>query len=235
MTLIEVVVAMGLVSVILVAILGFYHQMDVMKVKSEKLHEENFKVRYAQNRLSDVLTRALPFDDNEKDSYFYVSLEANHGMQKGGLVFTYDNKVNLNPLFANRVLGRLYLEKKPYEKNGTLCLITWPSLKRSEKMIQIPAQKEILLDKVVDISFKFFTPPDPSHEKKVAPKQIEKGKEVQEPEAGKWTDEWRKEYKKLPALVQVTIEREKDTKGTTEELIFAYPIPNTKYHITYVE
>ncbi len=218
MTLIEVLIAMALTMVIFMALTYFYQDIDGLNRSQEKAQLASFQLSYVENRLSHILPKAVSSSDKKKDFAFFTSSDAN-GLLKSGspsLVFTFDEGIVLNSHFANHVLGRLFLDQ-----NGNFTLATWPSIKRWEPQKAPPMKKEILMENVESIAFEFYVPPTKGQQKDVE-------KVIIDPK-NDWHKEWKAEYKKLPAIVKVLIQKVGDEKPYP----FIFPLDNTDMIIIY--
>lgn len=217
-TLLEMLIAMSLVSVLLVFLFGFYREMDLMQSHLAVVQKENFKLLYVQKRLSNVIMEAGAIDKiiGKRRSLLYTP--------QTDLVLIYDNHVNRLPYFSNYVLGRLYVDK---DKN--LCLSSWPSpemWKEEGFMIErSPINKEVLLRNVEKLSFEFFVPPI-FNDLVVDPEEVGTDKKQKIPKAGGWLDEWSLEYDQLPAMVKVILKIKEDKKKEAEQVVFVFPIAN---------
>lgn len=226
-TLIEVLIAMTLTILVLTTLMFFYQQVSHINLDIDKVQAEHFNLRYVENRLSEVLPRAINEKDKRKDFVFF-SLN-DEGIGKGGsqsLIFTFDNEVSLDKIFSNHVIGRLYLDK-----DGRLILAYWPSPKRLEGVNPIPMKKEILFEGAESLAFEFFIPPDKSGEAKLS-----KPSESPTPEPkGDWRRQlWSKDFNRLPAMVKVLIGvkegKEKNVNGT---ITFVFPLVNVLNPVIY--
>lgn len=229
-TLIEVLIAMTLTVLVLTTLMFFYRQISTIGSEIDLLKAEHFKLRYLENRLSEIFPRVIRENDKKKDSVFF-SIEE-EGPAKQSLIFTFDNDVDLDPVFSNHVLGRLYLD----QEGSRLSLAYWPSPKRWEGGGQIPMKREILLEGVGSLAFEFFIPPDrEDEEKKTNPAQNPEPNAKETPQAapqpepkGDWRKlPWLKEYEKLPAMVRVIVVM----KGENVPMEFVFPLSNSKNHI----
>ena len=224
-TLIEVIIAIGLVSILLVALLGVYHQIDSMHSEVDKTRLQNFRIRYIQTRLSLVFSNAVPKSD--RDFYFYMSDDDQDEIRGNSLILAYDNGVDINPVFSNTVIGRLYLDR-----TGRLCLSTWPPPSRWE--VTPPLKKEVLLDHVTELSFAFYVPPE-REEKVIKDIKITSEEIQKEPDNGEWNKEWNLIYKQLPVMVRIIIKRDiaHGLAKPGEEIVFILPLPSSDKTILY--
>lgn len=233
-TLLEVLIALGLLIILTTFIFGFYRGIDGMHTELDKTRQENFRLLYVQNRLADVLPFILPYDPQEpprqgkkekRKPFIFTSKDGNSALKENSLVFVYDNGYDIYPWFANTVLGRLYLDR-----NGSLCLSSWPVpkqwLKEGNQLGMSPMKKEVLLEGVREMAFEFFVPP--AYEKKVVdPSSVDAGKEKIDPETGKWHHEWLQNYQELPAMIKISITREPSSQGKeSRKVVLIYSIAN---------
>lgn len=233
MTLIEVMIAMALVSILLTALMGYYAQIETIRYDVDKAQDEGFQLRYLQARLSYVLPRALPVKgspgepEKVRDYFFFSSSEGLFSE----LVFSYDNGVDLDERFSNHVLGRLFVEEA--ESGNYLVLATWPVPRCWTKEGESPPiRKEILIDHIEGLDFEFFHPSEAPEgvRTNVAGIDTQLMGEESELERNQWHSNWSSSYKYLPAIVKVRIKRSIQTGITkpSEWLDLAYPLPNAK-------
>lgn len=214
MTIIEVLISMALTMLAITTLLYFYYQVDEINRSIEKVQETSFQSRYLEGRLAAILPRTLGENDPSKD-FIFATTDGKPGLTKGGwptLLFMYDNGVDLNPDFSNNVLGRLYVSEK-----GDLMLAMWPAPGRWRSDQPVPMRKELLFEGVEGMAFSFFIPPQKDRKTKV--------------EGEGWVEEWKQEYKQLPALVSIdlTVERE----GEKVVLNYVFPLANARDAIKY--
>jgi len=232
LSLIEVLISMVLVSILMTTLMGMYAQFEWMHVEVEQARRESFELRYVQGRLAEVLPKAISSanSDHKKDFYFYTSQEESGQLRAPSLVFAYDNGIDLDPLFSNHVLGRLFLEQVGNRKQ--LVLTTWP-IPRCELSEQPPMHKEVLLDDVTDLSFSFFEPYPHVVEKEATGDTKKKQEDRAQPSVNSWQETWLAEYDKLPVLVKVQLKRGVQTGSTPagEWLDFVYPLPKAAFTI----
>lgn len=205
---------MGLTMVLLASLSYFFRETDAMNSTFERLRKQGFEISYLENRLSKIVPKAVMPNDKKKD-YIFISSGDGHGLFKSGssnLLFTFDSGVEVDKAFANHVLGRLYLTKE-----GELTLAIWPSYARWENKLP-QMKKEVLLGGVENVQFEFYVPP-PAFGAKITEREVEP--------KNFWHKEWKQEYKKLPAMVRMTVH----TKG--ESMIFVFPIVNSDNVIHY--
>lgn len=156
MTLLELIIGMTLASLLLVMLTDFYFQVSTLNINSEQAQKESFKVRYVENRLSKILPAAL--EKVNGHFYFYTSNDLNGLLadKMSSLVFLYDAGISDDPLRSGPSLGRLYLDKQ-----GRICLATWPDPKDWEKnSIPPKAHTEVLLEGIKELKFLFYVAPE---------------------------------------------------------------------------
>jgi len=230
MTLLELVISMVL-TISLLTILGhFYLHVNRMGQEMDRVQQESFEKRYVENRLAAILPKAVcPANDNES-FHFFSSNDLGDLFKMGttSLVFTFDNKVQLSKEMAHYVIGRLYVDKE-----GCLTLATWPAEKRWKEDDLPPVHREVLLENVATLAFSFFVPPKRG---KTYMEEQTKKKEYWEKlpdtlRTEEWPTEWRAEYRQLPAIVKISLDRAVGEKE--EQWEFAFPLPHTLQPITY--
>lgn len=217
----ELLISLALTVMILSTLTFFYHQMMLAGVVLDKKQGENFQERYVENRLMNVLPRAISSTDASNDFHFFTS--TNHGgllpFGSEGLIFTFDNCVQLNKEMAYHVIGKLFLDR-----DGRLILATWPTEKRWKENEPIPVSYEVLMENVSELRFKFYAPPLKG--KKDATKE-----DPLDGVRGEWIDRWEAKFRQLPAMIKIFVTRK---NGKEEQnLTFAYPFPHTLQPITY--
>lgn len=213
-TLLEVMISLSLLSILLVTVLGIYRYVDYTQKKVAIEEQNNFKLLYAQHRLSEVIPKAVSKTKGKEDYYFFTQKNP-EGLTH--LIFVYDNGADASPIFSGPVIGKLYLEP-----NGELYLATWPLISREPS--NPPMRKELLLNGVSQIQYKFYMPP--LSEKKQNESQSSSSNKV----SNIWVSEWpidhsQEELNTLPALVKIFI------KIKNEDLTFAFVITHTENHI----
>lgn len=232
-TLLEVLIAMALTVAVLTTLTFFYREVSFIDSEIDNVRAEQFKLRYVENRLGNVLPKAIS-EKNDKKGFTFFSID-DAGLTLPGtqsLIFIYDNGVSLDPPFSNHVLGRLYVDLE-----GRLTLMYWPSPKRWESGSAVPMKKEVLLEHVEALSFAFFVPinepPEPaaSHDQAAG----ESATEAHTPQVqGQLSGQlWSHELKKLPAMIKVLLEQKAPKSGDRQEMTFIFPLPNTRYHVVY--
>ena len=225
MTLLELVISLALTMIILATLSFFYREVDLLDTETEKKQRDMFQLRYLENRLANILPRAISEYDTEKDFYFFTSPDpANLFKQDSkSLIFTYDRKIDLDKPFSTHTLGRLYLDKE-----GRLTLGIWPSKNRWDlaKGTLPPMKKEILLENVEDLSFEFYAAPA-KNRSRLRGKNQKEIKHPVEPEKDSWLKEWLNDYLQLPAIIKVKV------KQNNKWIVFAFPLPNIQDAIVY--
>ncbi|MFA6916039.1 MAG: hypothetical protein WC222_06560 [Parachlamydiales bacterium] len=224
-TLIEVLIALGLTSIIMSTLTYFYFQIQSINTKTEKSLKKLYELSYLENRLSEVIPKALAENTPKKDFYFYTSELNSEYIKQGSpsLVFMYDNGIDINKALSNNTLGRLFVDNK-----RRLILATWPSPKRWKEGSSPIVVKEVLAENVDSISFKFFVAPDIDRNK--VPQSVEGNKKKQqsrpEPHLA-WISEWKNEFNELPAIMKISLQR------GPENIEYSFPLPNSTKTIFY--
>lgn len=234
--LLEVVIAMALVSVLMAMLMGYYGQLELIHHEIDEAQDESFQLRYLQTRLAYVLPRIIPVKgcpaepEKIKDFYFYTSNAESMYVRPPSLVFTFDNGIDLDPRFSNYVLARLLIEYVGSEQR--LVLLMWPVPRCWRKDGLPPMKKEILIDKIADVDFDFFLPAEPDNKavvqiRGVGSKPIPEEERV---ETNQWHSSWNIAYQDLPAIIKIKIQRTVPTGLTPagEWIEMAFPIPNSR-------
>lgn len=214
-TLLEILIAMGLASVLLLFLFSAYGQVLRMQGVSDRGRQQLFSLRYTQSRLSDVFYRTV---QNSGKGFVFFTIDSGSGWTRGpSLVFTYMNEYASGPLFANEVIGRLYVDEE-----GQLSLATWPIPQKTVGEIP-PMRKEVLMDGVESISFQFYYPQD----KEAHPASVRNLPEASEPTASKLLS-WERGYQRLPVIVRIELRME--AKGSSP-ISFAFTFPRSRESI----
>lgn len=232
MTLMEVLVATALLSVLLIILLSSYRQMSQINVRLSQRQSERFQLRYLEYRLASLLPKALcltrktatPTNNNH---CFYISEDANEYMKPGSLVFAFASGVDIDAFLSERdVLARLYVDQQKQ-----LCLALWPFESEEQELIP-PMRKEILLGGVEELSFLFYFPPHPEGHK-VVTERVNPGKNPDSPDRyDEWHPKWESYYSEVPPLVKVFVKYH-SSMGNVEELVYAFVLYNSAYKVTY--
>ena len=124
--------------------------MIVGNTKLEKAKEWALASKFVQQRLMDIFSHFDPSasgieNENKQFSPFYTAPLSNSIGE--GLMITYDNGLDPDPAFSNRVSSNLYLDQK-----HALRLTTYSS--------KTLFREEVLWKQVKALEFNFF---DPSH------------------------------------------------------------------------
>ncbi|GAB4238112.1 MAG: hypothetical protein Tsb0021_17900 [Chlamydiales bacterium] len=214
-TLIEVVIALILMSSLMTVILGFYFYVENTQQEITESRRETFRHIYMQYSLGNRLQQSTLKE--EKETYwFYTSTDNNFP----SLIFVYDNGVDGNPLFSNLLLAKLFVNQ---EKQ--LCLYSWP-LPKVNFEESPPVRKEILMDHIEKLTFSFYQPPRrDASDRKLA---------VEDIEYGQWLKEWPMTKNVLPAMMLVNVEiKDSHSLNRNKKLTLSYLIPKTTKTILY--
>lgn len=220
MTLMEVLVAMVLTAALLSILLFFYWEASELNKLNDQAIQENFQLRYVDNRLSDVFSHLNPSQDTKRPFYFFSTKAfADAGIAQGqALVFGYNNGVKKNPLFSSDVVGVLLLDRF-----HRLSLITAPPPIKWEHGID-HIHKEILMEDVKEIKFSFTEPKEMDVEQHAGVPGLstlfEWDFRPDPKKAGKKRDN------RVPAIIKMTIKLEQeggDERGSSREFTFVLP------------
>ncbi len=152
-TLIELLVALALASIMFSMLFGYYYQLKKMELKLEYKREDIQEWRSFQARLSNIFLRLKTQKGNiqnkeHSEHLFFTERDTNN------LVFTYNNGSSLNPVFSNTVLAKLYIDEE-----GTLSLIRWPWKKEgydADGIATLQFEKETFLRGLDRVVYKFY-------------------------------------------------------------------------------
>ena len=163
-TLLEVIIAMGLTTLLLGILFRYYHQVSVAHLKTQQVQQKIFSLSLFQERLGQIFSQL----SSEEENVPFCTKEIRESVQPA-LLFKYNNGVDPDPSFCDELEGMLYLDK-----NKCLSLVSWSK--------NGTPRKEILLENVTKIAFRFFDTSDNS-----------------------WQDAWSKENDNLPTLIELSI------------------------------
>lgn len=197
-SLIEVLVSLGLISLLLSTLFFWYHALSKQKEEARQLKAPLREERYAQQRLRSLWQKVkLPFFSSET-----------------GCVFFFDQGATAFPELSGTVLGRLYYD----QENHRLCLGIWPAPDK-DACRSSPSCALVLLDRVTECTFCYYHPPDP-FKQPVNPEEVGHVR----PQEG-WQDRWEAAYKTFPALVSVHITRERYHGLDPQKLEYCFDLP----------
>lgn len=216
-TLIEVLIALGLTSILMATLLFWYKHITTTKHQFKEMEWTILEERYLHQKLGNIFS-SLPCNSENFKQHFFTSDTDQRQIVGNSLVFYFDNGPNLDPQLANFVLGRIYLDAQ----SKTICLGVWP-LKGKDPSYTLP-----LLNQVEKVAFSFYFPPQ--NHFIVDPEKVSRTV----PQSG-WQIIWKDEYQQLPALIKVDITRMPvgDFSGRTLEYVF--DIPSSMQSITYYQ
>lgn len=235
-TLIEVMIAFSLVAILISTLMGFYWQLNVLQVESDKVRRQAFHLRFLQSRLADVLPRTV--QPKSPDLFFYVSdQEEGDTFAAPSLVFCYDNGTDIDPDFSNEVLARLY--RVEHNGRGELWLATWPRPGCSLNPTQV--RRELLMENVASIAFSAYQPPEPIQGQTPAQSLMQSARNadevpIEQPPPDSWESLWKMTYWSLPAILTLTVTpaAEKGVVTNQVPLEFYFPLPNNDHQIMMV-
>ncbi|MBM3193976.1 MAG: type II secretion system protein [Chlamydiae bacterium] len=134
LTLIEVFISLGLISIIVSAIFSMLIQTITLAKSIDSIKEHALKTSFFYDRLLHIFSHA--------DSST-LNLDKNHPAK---ISFTFENGLDRTLIFSGKIGGSLYIDN---QKNIVLELIA-----KDKKTIQ----KEILLSNIETINFDFHSP-----------------------------------------------------------------------------
>lgn len=198
-SLVEMIISLGLFSLLLGTLFFWYHSLSKQKGEQNKLKGPLMEERYAFQRLQHILGKT--------DPYLFSALD------DSSVTFIFDRGPAPTPEFSGPVLGRLYHDPE----NKWLCLGVWPHPKSGKNE---PCETTLLLDGVAKCSFEFYSPPDP-FKKIVDPEEIGKPRPIEG-----WQSQWSSTYNRLPALVKMKIARDESKGIEKHEFEFLFDLPS---------
>ncbi len=134
--LLEIVVALGLLSLILLALFSFYVHFSRAERKLNLVRTELIPLQQMRVRLNQLFSAIL--SPQGQSSTFHT--------EGGELVFVFDNGVDPEPIFSGAIRGKLY-------RNGSKQFVFEQSPIGEGTQ---PLRREILLSKVDRLEFQFF-------------------------------------------------------------------------------
>lgn len=213
--------------IVLTTLTFFYRQITTLNVQAEIQQKEGFKMRYIENRFSQIFPSAINAKKKGKNFFFFtVSDQGGIFAQSSpiSLIFSYDNGVDLSKPFSNKVVSRIFLDAK-----GRLCMATWPIPSRWQAGVTLPMKFEVLLEEVESLKFGFFVAPDKKWQMdktgptpNPAPNQpnpvptATTTVTINPSPEGAWINEWSQDFKQLPAMIKVEVAR----KGKVDYFVF---------------
>ncbi len=229
-SLIEVIIATALLSVLMATVMFFYKQIAWMNSEMEKVERTKFVKSYVENRLAAVIPKTTSPTKDKQEFYFFTRNDTEALFKNGSssLIFTFNNGINLNKPFSNAVLGRLWLDKE-----GRFILSMWPVPKRWIEEEMPPIKSEILLENVESLSYEFYVPPEKNMDliAQVNPDKEYLKKRNEIPPG--WHKEWKNDYNSLPALVKLHLKMSTQNEKESNEVTFIFPLSCSNYFIVY--
>lgn len=226
-TLIEVLIALGLTTLIMSTLTYFYFQIQTINNKTEQSLKKLYGLSYLENRLMEVIPKALA-ENSSKNEFFFYTTDVNNELSKPGspsLVFMYDNGIDINKALSNNTLGKLFVSTK-----GELILATLPSPKRWKEGTPPPMIKEVLIDNVESISLSFFVAPAMERGRVSKISSAVEKKKLYKPEPPlTWIKDWKYEFYELPAMMKLIIQR------PNEKIEYTFPLPNSTRTLYYTQ
>lgn len=198
-TLIETAIALLFLSLLLSTLFVWYRHLSFQKKDQGVYEREVTDERYCDQQMMNLLPKC------QLKPSFFTTDEDQKTVLGSSVVFYFDAGAQAESALSGTVLGRLYLDRK----TKTLAVGIWPAGKEIT-----PCQTRKLLEGVESATFFFYAPPDP-FKLTVSPEAIG----GLTPKEG-WQEEWKKEYRTLPAMVKVVLVR---TSGRSVELLYDLP------------
>jgi hypothetical protein len=207
---------------LLTIVLSLYRHISVTNNLLEQQEREQFTVRYLEERLFYIISRASTQKGNGKIAETFYSLENSAlpiGSRQPALLFCFDNGITRSKELSNNTIGLLFVDD-----NNALTMAYWPAKNRWDKGSVPPmSHKEILLTDVTSLQFQFFV-----------------GDENKEVESFTRIGAWKGEWKKLPHIVYIDIDYMgmnnsygNKEKTMTKQIHLAIPVAKASPPITY--
>jgi hypothetical protein len=236
LTLLEMLIAMTMTIVILMALSMFYQNAAHVGLELDRMKAENFSLRYLENRLMHILPRAGKAGKGEDPLFFSLKNDSFSAPGSQSLIFLFDNGDVLDKIFSNELVARLFVNKE-----HELILAYWPPPKRlghvsGQPADAAPMKKEVLMDHVEWLHLEFYVAP---HKEQESEKKQKEGAEksetssletpTQQLRSGWHRMVWQQEYKQLPDLIRLQIKR----AAEQQPLQFIIPLPHSQGRILY--
>ncbi|MCB1118337.1 MAG: type II secretion system protein [Chlamydiia bacterium] len=202
-TLLEILISLGLATILLSALLYFYRFITTVDAAIQKTEIESFASRALHARLNRLFLTTIG-RKNEKDQVVFYTTDPNLSLFRIGsptLIFRTDNGANLAEASAGIVVNRLFVDT-----SGRLILATWSSPERWIDTNPPPIHYEVLAEQVSGVYFLFYVTQDVVNEQ--FPELIQ----------GRWLQSWLRDYGAIPAMVKVILTIQ--GKDTAEVLTF---------------
>lgn len=225
MTLIELLIGLMLTILLLTTLTYFYQQVTQLDAKAESIQRDSFKLRYVENRLTFILEHAIAEYQEKKHFHFFTTHNDLNGLlapNSPSLIFLYDTGVTSESTNTNDVLGRLFLDKQK-----RFCLATWTSPKEWKGTTPPTIHKEVLLDNVEALEFKFYVAPPKDRTKILASLGVKNTTIVEPTTTEQWVSAWEIDYKYLPPMMKVVLKYQATDKPEPELMTFTIPLPNS--------
>ncbi|MBS0624578.1 MAG: hypothetical protein JSS32_00835 [Verrucomicrobia bacterium] len=146
MILFEILIGLGLLTLLLSLLFSFFTSNAKMEVKLEKAQKTLLERQHLQNRLQSVLTSIVPRASGEEKASLYTQKIGKEGSQN--LAIYFDNGIDPDPAFSGPIVGRIFLDQE-----NRLCLALWPEDRKKNPEFR----EEILLQNVTAFTFRFLT------------------------------------------------------------------------------
>lgn len=213
-TLLETMIAMSLLAVLLTMVFGFFKELNVLSSEIENEEKKAFKARLIESRLQNIFSQIVNENESAKTFFFYTQ-PPDDSSAFTQLILSFDNGVRRQPLLSGEVLGHLFLDHEE-----RLVLTIWPIDRKNLEGIY---QKEVLLEGVKEIRFRFYAPPPPKADFKAS-----SGADPQKTTApvDQWIeDEWLESYKEMPVIIEIFL-----TLSDEDQILkMAFVLPSSKH------
>lgn len=249
LTLLEVLIATALLSVLLTIVFGFFRELSILSQDSKKTLQQGFEKRFVESRLSYVFSHTIAED--HKAFYFYTMRDELSRFPS--LILTFQNNASSEKAAQNsNIIGRLFVDDQK-----RFCLAYLPLKKNKEdtdEKLLSQVHVECLMENIEEMQFTFLTAPDventvlsttnnppppppkepPGSPKKPVvtdPKQDQKEEDnSKKPPKGAKLNEWNKEFKELPIIVKIELKQ----TGSLKPIVYAFVMTSSKHPITFI-
>jgi len=237
-SLIETIIAMALTVILTSTMLKIYSNISRNNHRLSQQAEIAFSEQIAQYRITKSMQEAsLKISPSDKNlsaddilHAFYISHERTAHISSDSLVFTFNNRSDIDPEFCNAVLARIFIDN---QKN--LVLAYWPQPIIGRPIEYDNYRYEVLLQNVKDICIRLYSAPSKEHiSRHINPKERGDISETITAQPNYWyssqdniygdlVEDWDSgRFKTLPALLKLHITMENE-----EEIVLSTPIGNS--------
>lgn len=142
LSLIEVVIALALTSLLLSVLFQGYRQLPIAQKKAQAISSKILSLKKVDQTLSSLFSNVIPQVNDDKPTLYTVMIPESHFP---ALFLTYFGEIDPDPDFSELVQGALFVSR-----DHELCFTTWGKGEKS--------RTDLLLTGISSLSFSFFEP-----------------------------------------------------------------------------